>query len=456
MPSVGSSRSGARAARVATRGVARRLGPAAVLAAAVTASAMCTHGDIAVIEPPAKPPPSALTLTILPGDPETAAQLGWQAGIPGAQVILAPSVKPRAWGGGDTATGPPIDTLVTDSAGHVSVPALPAGWYYVEVRRWLAPAEAARLSPGADLIGFMTQQVVERGDVTLSVPGSHRRSIVISEASNFPLWDPVTGGNYTLGGYLELANNSDTTVYLDGLVIGLMLAATENSQGTNCATMAPFDNDPLGVWVWYMDSLPGTGHDYPLAPGAVAVLATDAIDHRPISPLQGLDLSHANFDMWGNADAKPPGIPESIPISTNGVWDEGHGMIFSFGLASAIVVALPVDTTALPKVQAYQTEHGWVQRIPRDHILDLLWAFWPHLVTVYNNLCPIQVSSALDRQPAPLWWTELPDGTWQGLGAYSIQRKVAYTRADGRKILQDTRTTEADFFVGLRTGFQLP
>jgi len=452
MPSAEGSRVGSGAVRLATRRHARRLRGEAVLAALV-ACATCTHGEVTVLEPAAKPPSGALTLTILPG--EAAAELGWTAGIPGAEVILAPSVKPRALGAGDTATGPPIDTLVTDSAGHVSVPALPAGWYYVEVRRWLTPAERGRLAPGDDLIGFMTQEVVERGSATLSVPGSHRRSIVISEVSTFP--QTVTAETYySYGGYLELANNSDTTVYLDGLVIGLMSGVAENSQGTNCATMAPFDNDALGVWVWYMDSLPGTGHDHPLAPGAVALIATDAIDHRPLSPLYGLDLSHGDFDMWGSADAKPPGIPESIPISTNGVWDEGHGMIFSFGLASAIVVALPVDTTSLPKVQAYQVDHGWVERIPRDHILDVLFAYWPDLVTVYNNLCPIQVSSAFDRRPAPLFWSELPDGTWWSRGAYSIQRKVAYTRADGRKILQDTRSTEADFFIGLRTPFALP
>jgi hypothetical protein len=297
--------------------------------------------------------------------------------------------------------------------------------------------------------------------VTLTVPGSHRRSVVISEASNFPLWDPVTfsGGNYTLGGYLELANNSDTTVYLDGLVIGLMGALTETSPPTGqCAAHTAFRNDPDGIWVSYMDSLPGTGHDYPLAPGAVALIATDAIDHRAVMPLEGLDLSHANFESVGTGDADNPGVPNTVhlPIRTNGVWVPDHGMIFSYGLASAIVVALPVDTGSLPKVQEWAVERGWVQRIPRDHILDVLWAFWPDLVTVYNNLCPIQVSSAFDRQPAPLWWTHLPDGTWHLLGTYSIQRKVAYTRADGRKILQDTRSTEADFYVALRTPFALP
>ena len=81
-----------------TRKGARRLGGAAVLAA-LLACATCSHGEITVLEPAAKPPSSALTLTILPG--EAAAELGWKAGIPGAEVILAPSVKPRAWGGGD-------------------------------------------------------------------------------------------------------------------------------------------------------------------------------------------------------------------------------------------------------------------------------------------------------------------------------------------------------------------
>jgi hypothetical protein len=66
------------------------------------------------------------------------------------------------------------------------------------------------------------------------------------------------------------------------------------------------------------------------------------------------------------------------------------------------------------------------------------------------------VNSAFDLQAAPLWTLYLPDGTWHGVGAYSIQRRVAYTRSDGRKLLQDTRSTEADFYIALRTPFALP
>ncbi len=431
------------------------------VATGLLACVACTHGEITVIEPAAQGPNDTLALTFLPDgeDAAPAAALGWTSGIPGAEVIIAPSVKPRAMGAGDTATGPPFDTLMTDSAGRVSVPDLPPGWYYVEVRRWLTDAERGKLAPGADVIGFATQQTLERGADTVTVPGSHRRSIVISELSNFAQW---LGGNsldsYTLSDFLELTNNSDTTVYLDGLVIGLMSANCEWQPGW-CAAHARWDDDPDGIWVEYMDTLPGTGHDYPLAPGAVAVIATIGMDHRPLSPVWGLDLSHANFECRGIADADNPGVPDcvAIPIRTNGTWAGAHGMIFSYNLGSAVVVALPVDTASVPIEQKWtQSEKGWVLRIPRDHVLDVLWAYWVDLVTVYNELCPILVNNTFDRQPAPLWGNYLPDGTWRGVGAYSIQRRVAYTRSDGRKILQHTRSTEADFSRALRTPFTLP
>ncbi len=429
------------------------------LGAALLANAACTHGEITVVESAAKGPNDTLALTFVPDgeDAAAAAALGWTTGIPGAEVILAPSVKPRPMGAGDTATGPPFDTLTTDSTGRVSVPDLPPGWYYVEVRRWLSDAERAKLARGSDLIGFATQQTLERGRASVTVPGSHRRSIVISELSNFPQWlGDSSLDSWTLGGYLELTNNSDTTVYLDGLVIGLMGANSDAWAGGGfCAAHATWLDDPDGVWVDFMDTLPGTGHDHPLAPGAVAVIATIGMDHRPLSPELGLDLSHADFECVGIADADNPGVPNcvAIPIRTNGTWAGDHGMIFSENLGSAVVVALPVDTTSVPIEKKYAgSDKGWVLRIPRDHVLDMVFAYWALL----GSPCPTQVNRAFDRQAAPLQWSYLPDGTWHGVGAYSIQRHVAYTRSDGRKMLQDTRSTEADFYLGLRTPFQLP
>jgi hypothetical protein len=468
LPTVAGFRGGSRALRFAKRRVARRLGGAAVLVAALVGNAMCSHGEITVVEPAAKPPGAALTLTILPGESQAAAELGWKAGIPGAEVIIAPSVKPRPDTPGDTATGPALDTLMTDSAGQVSVADLAPGWYYVEVRRWLTDSELARLPPGEDLIGFMTQEVVERGSDTLYVPGSHRQALVISEWSGYPQWVPGPSGPYggtiyDFGDYLELANNADTTVYLDGLVIGLFGIDIESTPPTGvCAQVEPFDNDPNGVWVYYMDSLPGTGHDYPLAPGAVAVIATDGIDHRADSPQDGLDLSRASFEFVGEWDPDNPGVPNTITIGVMGSYGGGdalrggHGMILDFGIGAGIVVGLPVDTASLPRAKRYPTSHWTLQRIPRDHVLDtFLVSFVAPPYTDQYSYCPHQVNSFFDRSWPP-WLLYTPPEGWRQGGQYSVQRKVAYTRADGRKILQDTRSTEADYFIGLRTPFELP
>jgi hypothetical protein len=434
-----------------------------LLATAVAALGVtCTHGEITVVEPGAKPPGAALTLTILPGESQAAAELGWKAGLPGAEVIIAPSVKPRPDTPGDTATGPPLDTLMTDSAGQVSVANLAPGWYYVEVHRWLTDSELVRLAPGSDLIGFMTQEVVERGSDTLYVPGSHRQSLVISEWSYYPEYIPGACCYY-FGGYLELANNADTTVYLDGLVIGLFGIDIESTPPTGvCETLVePFDNDPDGVWVYYMDSLPGTGHDYPLAPGATAVIATDGIDHRANSPQDGLDLSHATFEFVGTVDPDNPSVPNTVTIGVMGSFGDGdpieggHGMILDFGVGTGVVVGLPVDTASIPRAKRTPTSSWTLQRIPRDHVLDTFLVYFMSEYSSQYTYCLHQVNSYFDRAWPP-WELYTPPEGWRQRGQYSVQRKVAYTRADGRKLLQDTRSTEADFYVGLRTPFQLP
>jgi hypothetical protein len=419
------------------------------LVAALLACATCNYGEVTVVQPAAAGHgPLTLSIQVDPEDSAIARELGWSGGIPGADVTITA-------GGGDTAVGPPIATLVTDSAGKVSVPDLPDGKYFVAVRRLLTAAETVRLPPGEDVVGFMTQTVVDRGRTIVSVPASHRRSIVISEWSFFGEGIPGVGG-YDYGGYLELENNSDTTVYLDGLVIGSAYTqATEIAPPQTCAAKEIYTDDPDGIWTWQLDTLPGTGHTYPLAPGAVSVIATDAIDHRGASPVEGLDLSHADFESIGTADPDNPAVPNTVSFLYP--WEFKHGLYLNDILYEVAFVALPVDTTALPKaVSGFGSE---LMRVPRANILDVMSIVFPR-DTVYSfqygggTWCAHLVHPEFERRPAPLLETHI--GTEPDLGRWSVQRKVAYTRANGRKILQHTRTTDADFFLGLRTPFQLP
>ncbi len=409
-----------------------------VLGAVALLCGTCNYGEVVVVQPAAKAS-GALTLSIqVDGEDAAAAQeLGWTAGIPGADVTVSPS-------GSDTAVGPPVAVLQTDSAGRASVPDLPDTAYLVEVRRVLTPAEAARLAPTDDVVGFMARAVVRPGDVMLPVPASHRNSIVISEYSFHPEAVPNAGG-YEFGGYLELANNSDTTIYLDGLVVGQGFAPIEDFPLNPCASWEYLSNDPNGIWANRFDSLPGTGRTYPLAPGEVALIATDAIDHRTIAP-DGLDLTHADFEGIGSADVDNPQVPNTVTIGPRS-WSLNHGIYFYGVLSDVVFVALPVDTAALPR--QFAPSGAPYSRIPRANILDAvaLLANWHGFEYPF---CPHMVYSAFDRSAARLIVFELRGGP------YSIQRKVALTRSDGRKILQDTRTSHADLFYGLRTPFQLP
>lgn len=104
---------------------------------------------------------------------------------------------------------------------------------------------------------------------------------------------PTDAGLYFHDKYIELFNQSDTTVYLDGLLIAR--AYSIGYLGINWV------NDSLHVHtkqIWYF---PGSGKDYPLEPGQFAVAAEDALNHKINAP-NSIDLTEADFEFY-KADA---------------------------------------------------------------------------------------------------------------------------------------------------------
>ncbi len=407
-----------------------------LVAVALVLSA-CGGGGTTIVNPP-PPPPTGFKLLLVPhtDDAAVAAALGWSSGIPTAEVTLTP-----------TDSSAPTRTMTSTAAGEANFGAIPAKDYIVEIRRWLNATELTRVPVGEGVDGWAAREklTVASGasSQTLSVPASRRRSLVISEwAFNFQIVPGI--GSYDFGGFLELYNNADTTVYLDGVVLAEGYNLGNDYPNFTCVSHSDFNDDPLGVWTRIFARFPGTGREHPVLPGHTVVVATDAIDHSQVIP-GGLDLSHAEYEFFGYVDVDNPA---AINVEDIGIVKREHGLNF-FGLDQVVVMSLPLDVPSLVRHPTTSGESEYA-RIPKDRVLDVMWARSNYTGNAYPE-CPRVVNAAFDRAGSRA------RGTDENLeGEFSLSRKVATTLPGGVKVLQHTRTGFADFIRTQKTPGVVP
>jgi len=334
-------------------------------------------------------------------------------------------------------------TATTDGAGRVEFEELLAGDYSISVIRVLTPEEVAQLpAEAADVNAFgggrRADVSAPSTEVTLEAVAGRRGSLVISELYGSYV-QGTSGGSYVTGDFIELYNNSDTTIYLAGkvIILGIVwLCDFQNERG--CAEMEKWREDPDGIWTRWVYAFPSSGNVY-LDPGEAVVVATDAIDHQALYP-QLLDLSDADFEFMGPNDVDNPRVVNMITQGDH--WDttiHGHGLYFSWP-PLIVAVADPVDLNSLPvDYLPVETPRFW--RIPAEEVLDVLVAArTPEDEATANwKQCPRLIHERFDRQPAPLLDLRALTG---------IQRRVFTTLPDGRKILLRTKTSARDFLAG--------
>lgn len=351
--------------------------------------------------------------------------LAWADGfVPGVQVTI------HRDGSTDS-----LLTAVSDSTGLVRFERILTGTYTISGFRALDSGEAARLAvadqdidalAGGDRVGVSAPSTT----AVIALPAGRRGSLVISE-----YWFPpalTASSIYPFGGFVEVYNNSDTTIYLDGKLLGEgRVALTFGSSTWPCTVNATFRNDSLGLWVAIFYRFPGSGYDYPLSPGQAVIVATDAVDHRVVNAAAE-DLSGADFEFIGLGDVDNPSVPNMSDVS---LWEPalGHGLFFSSAHAHPFV-GDNVDLAALTRSVMCYLNCGTVLRIPRAAVLDI--AVFLSSTTSFERCYP-QVHSSLDRQPGFLPAGDSP--------VQSIQRKVFRVLPDGRRVLLRTRTTSRDF-----------
>ena len=174
----------------------------------------------------------------------------------------------------------PVEAGTTDSLGQVTFAELLPGRYDIASLRLLNSSEAMQVAVADSTLagisafggGSRTQVQPPASAVEVEAAAGHRGSLLISEIHD---WSPrVTSGpsvQYGQAEYIEIYNNSDSTIYLDGKILGdgfwyVWESSLNESSLDNCTEFESWRMDPDGVWSEKHLRFPGTGREYPLAP----------------------------------------------------------------------------------------------------------------------------------------------------------------------------------------------
>ena len=380
---------------------------------------------------------ATLTVAVRPeaADSSVTRALGWSDVVAGATVVIQ-----RA---GSSATL----SATADGEGVVRFTDLLPGNYSVSVLRQLQTEESARLAmDDRDVNAFgggATVSVTAPGLTrAVSVAAGRRGSLVISEVWDAKPQQP-SGEYYYFSDFIELYNNSDSTIALANKLIVSPERGGVDAPLQPCSRYVTFYGDPEGMWAGFLYRFPPNARS--LRPGEIAVVATDALNHTALG--QGtFDLSHADFEFRGGADANNPDVPDMVSVGgMDGGFIQGHGF-YPVGVREVLAVVDSVDITTLP-VQMHPALNVPFVRVPTARVLDVLYWTTQGLSTAYPECAESPVPLSLERQRNEALGLADPR---------SLQRAVAYSLPDGRKVLLRTRTSARDFYPAPPTPFTLP
>jgi hypothetical protein len=392
----------------------------------------CGAGELSVVTPP-PPPTTDLTLVLQPlaEDAAIAATLGWSLGIPDAEIVITP-----------LASNTSPTTVRSNGNGQVVIN-LPTGDYEISASRWLSLDERAATPAIEGVTGWaarVAKKLGASGTVPVALAASRRRSLLVSEWWFNNRIDPVLGESYGWGGYIELVNNSDSTIYLDGIVIGRAIVSAYENPVFPCAGFAPLTLDPGGVWIGWSNTFPGDGADYPLRPGELVLVATDAIDHSEII-VDGPDLRGADFESIGPADVDNPAVPNMVDSGPGAF--VFHGMNFP-SIYGVLALALPVNVASLQTaVNPYGS--NTYSKIPRAAILDVV----SHVsyLSPSSSLCSDLFARPFDRG---FNMTLLQYPSEQERFPFSLHRTLTRP-GSGPAFYQSTKNSATDFTAAQRS-----
>lgn len=249
------------------------------------------------------------------------------------------------------------------------------------------------------------------------------------------------GIEYQADQYVTLYNNSEETLYLDGLCV----AVVDPASGTESAWMKYTDMTriPVNDLTW---QFPGSGKEYPLAPEAETTIATNAVNHTggEYQHANSVDLSGIDWGFWDvslNSQNIQPGVnmmklvANLNPNLSKYAFPVGGPTFMVFGLQGiSIEDYVENPDNREPRPQAANQNKRYLM-IPKEWVIDCV-----ECVENINMITRKRIPDELNHTPV-----YIPEGLYSGKSL--VRKKIP--GMEGRVVYQDTNNASEDFEVSI-------
>ena len=327
----------------------------------------------------------------------------------------------------------------TDVAGMVTVDALVPGIYDI-ITNWemsgkqyktLLKDPAASVDDKARVIvgvSLMNQRLFEARDMVIDLSAAVVKGLMVSKVYYAGTKD-LMGRNYGADSYVEIFNNSDEVLFLDGKYLGLAESVSPAAY--------PAHENPDSIYLRQICRFPGNGSEYPVLPGGSIVVAAKSARNHQESADNSVDLSHADFEVKAIEGSGNPDVP-MLPIISNSTKIQTLNLI-NGGLNAVVLFETDEDVLSWPEVyQRGKTSGEMFRRIHKSVVID----------GVECLKKPAQTDPDVNtkRLQPDIDAGYITITAVNGYNHESVERKVSRYE-NGRYYLTDTNNSSADFVV---------
>ena len=289
---------------------------------------------------------------------------------------------------------------------------------------------------GATVSGSVNQRLISQDGETIALPTalSIDRDIIIGKIYYAGSKD-LNNRTYMAGKYLELYNQSDDSVDVSGLYIGLVEG--ESTQAYTLENLHEVYEDSV-VLLKQVFRIP-TDANHRVKPGGTVLLVNSAIDHTPNDTLENnlLDADFEAKDLTGRWQNNP--ATTALELIFTMYPSVSYMNMVQSGPCGMVIFRTDDDVTAWPLTDPYGKTAGsqWLL-CPKRHIIDGV-----ECLRLTNKTPAVDVSSKRLYSDIDAGYTNI--NAVSGWNGEVVYRRTASRAADGHLILMDTNNSSNDF-----------